>query len=122
MDKTTASPEDNSQAARPADAAAQPARVPGIEYVELDTPIRRGSQEIAEVGLRKPKAGELRGLSLQALAELDVATLQKLLPRITVPSITQVEADGLDLPDLAAFATKVGTFLLRRAERESLGL
>lgn len=32
--------------------------------VDLDTPIARGDQVIATITLRRPKAGELRGISL----------------------------------------------------------
>lgn len=103
---------------------AQPAvapDVPGMVYVDLEEPVRRGSQEINKVGLRKPSAGELRGISLNALMELEVRALQVLLPRITSPSLTRHEVDGLSLPDLAEIGTEVGLFLLKKADRESLG-
>ena len=35
-----------------------------LKTVKLETPIKRGETEITVVKLRKPKAGELRGLSL----------------------------------------------------------
>lgn len=118
-DNSSAEAVDTTAPAQMADSAASPQ--PGVEYVQLEEPIVRGSQSITELGLRKPKAGELRGLSLQALAEVDVETLTKLLPRISVPSITAAEARSLDLPDLVAIGTKVGLFLLKKADRESLG-
>lgn len=93
---------------------------PTLESIELDDPVIRGSQKITSVQLRKPRAGELRGVSLQALAELDVTALQRLLPRITVPSLTANEVAGLDLADITAMGVKVGTFLLKKADRESL--
>ena len=50
-----------------------------------DEPIQRGDTSITEIQLRKPKAGELRGVSLVDVANLDVMALQKVLPRITQP-------------------------------------
>lgn len=93
---------------------------PKFESIELDEPVVRGSQKITSIQLRKPRAGELRGVSLQALAELDVTALQRLLPRITIPPLTTNEVADLDLADITAMGVKVGTFLLKKADRESL--
>jgi len=90
--------------------------------VELDTPVKRGEQEIAKVQVRKPMAGELRGLSLVDLAQLDANALFKLLPRITLPTLTAPEVQGLDPADLLALGAEVSGFLLQKAARpESLG-
>jgi len=99
-----------------------PVPAPATEPVsiELDTPIKRGEQEIRAVQLRKPKAGELRGIALNDLAQMDVSALQRLLPRITIPPLTQAEVDNLDLPDLVALGVKVGSFLLKKADLASL--
>lgn len=94
--------------------------LPGLESVTLDEPILRGDQTITTVQLRKPKAGELRGVSLSDLANLDVAALQRVLPRITIPSLTQQEVDTLDLSDLTALGAKVASFLLKKEDRASL--
>ncbi|HCT3691070.1 TPA: phage tail assembly protein, partial [Enterobacter hormaechei] len=40
--------------------------------VQLDTPIKRGKTEIAEIVLRKPQSGALRGTRLQAIMDMDV--------------------------------------------------
>ena len=37
-----------------------------FETITLSDPIKRGEQVIAQVTLRKPRAGEMRGLTLQA--------------------------------------------------------
>lgn len=93
------------------------ANLPGLESVELDTPIIRGEQTIATIELRKPKAGELRGISLADLATLDVNALRLVLPRITVPSLTQAEVDTMEICDITAMGAKVATFLLKKADR-----
>lgn len=85
--------------------------------VILDTPIHRGTQTVTEVSVRRPKAGELRGLALAALLQLDVAQLQMLLPRITTPMLTRAEIDQLDPSDLMQLGAEVTGFLLTKADR-----
>lgn len=104
----------------PATPPATMPNAPSVETIELDEPVMRGEQEIRTIQLRKPRAGELRGISLQALAEMDVSALQRLLPRITLPSLTANEVAALDLADITAMGVKVSTFLLKKADRESL--
>lgn len=90
--------------------------------VELDTPIIRGEQTIAALQIRKPKSGELRGLSLVEIGQLQVTALTKLLPRITIPVLTEHEVAGLDPADLLAVGAMVGRFLLQKSERtDALG-
>ena len=79
--------------------------------VILDTPIRRGTTQIGSITLRKPNAGELRGVSLADVARSEVDALIKVLPRMTSPSLTESDVVMMDLPDLMALATKVIGFL-----------
>lgn len=85
-----------------------------IVTVNLDEPIRRGDQVIDKVQIRKPGAGECRGLSLVALGQLDVDELRKILPRITIPTLTQADVDAMDLGDLLNMGSEIGRFLLTR--------
>lgn len=78
--------------------------------ITLDTPLKRGETEITEITLRKPAAGELRGLSLSALLNLDAGAVMQLLPRIT--HLTPDEAQRLDVPDLVACGLEIAGFLL----------
>lgn len=80
--------------------------------VPLDTPITRGETQITEIQLRKPAAGELRGLSLSALLNLDAGAVVQLLPRITTPTLTPEEAQRLDIADLTACGLEIAGFLL----------
>lgn len=91
-----------------------------LKIITLDTPITRGSSTITEVNLRKPTAGELRGVSLASLMQMDVTELTKVLPRITQPTLTDAELAQLDIADLTQFATEVTGFLLPKALRGSL--
>jgi len=93
-----------------------------LKTITLDTPITRGSSTITEVSLRKPTAGELRGVSLASLMQMDVTELTKVLPRITQPTLTDAELAQLDIADLTQFATEVTGFLLPKALRGSLSV
>lgn len=79
--------------------------------VVLGKPLKRGEQEITEITMLKPTAGTLRGVSLASVANSDVDALIKVLPRMTMPSLTEQEAAALELPDLLSFAGKVVGFL-----------
>lgn len=59
--------------------------------VILDTPVQRGATSIREVVLRKPQSGALRGLRLQAVMEMDVASMMTIIPRISSPELTPQE-------------------------------
>ncbi|MRJ36262.1 phage tail assembly protein [Pseudomonas haemolytica] len=83
--------------------------------VILDTPIRRGTTYIESITLRKPNSGELRGVSLVELLQMDVGSLIKVLPRISSPSITAVEVAGMDPADLLALSSKISGFLLQKS-------
>lgn len=80
--------------------------------VVFDTPVKRGNTVLEHIDLRKPSAGELRGICLADLAQLDVASLIKLLPRIS--PLTAPEAAGLEAADLMAVGNKVIDFLLQK--------
>jgi hypothetical protein len=99
------------------DTAAAPAQPAGIA---LDTPITRGEQTITHVALRKPAAGELRGIALADLLRLDVAALITVLPRISSPTLTPQDVQQLDLADLTALGTEVLGFFMTKAERAAL--
>lgn len=88
--------------------------------VTLDTPIVRGSTTIETLTIRKPSAGELRGVKLQALMESDVNSIITLLPRITSPVLTTGEVNSMDASDLLALGNEVIIFLLPKSVRADL--
>lgn len=99
-------------------ASAAPAAGPVMAgTVTLDVPIKRGSQTVTQVQVRLPKSGELRGVSLVALLQMDVGALQTVLPRITTPMLTKADVDNLDPADLVQLGTEVSNFLLPKADR-----
>ena len=90
--------------------------------VILDTPIRRGTTTIDSITLRKPNAGELRGVSLAELLQIDVNSLVKVVPRISNPTLTAVEVTSMDPADLFALGTKVCGFLLQKSMKTDASL
>jgi hypothetical protein len=98
-------------------AAAQAAKP---NTVTLETPIKRGDQVITAVSVRKPASGELRGVQLASLLQLDVAALITVLPRVTAPTLTTQELNQLDPADLLAFGGEVVGFFTTKAERALL--
>lgn len=80
--------------------------------ITLDTPIKRGDQTITAVSLRKPNSGELRGLNLTDLLQMDVQALHRVLPRISTPMLTEADVSNMDLKDLLACGSMVAGFLL----------
>lgn len=90
--------------------------------VVLDTPIRRGTANIDSITLRKPNSGELRGISLAELLNMDVNSLVKVVPRISTPTLTAVEVTSMDPADLFALGTKVSGFLLQKSMKTDASL
>lgn len=88
--------------------------------VPLEHPIRRGETTINEVTVRKPVAGELRGLNLQDLARSDVNALIAIIPRISEPTLIQQEVEALEVEDLAAFGSAVFDFFTTSAMRAQI--
>jgi hypothetical protein len=91
-----------------------------MEALTLGEPIKRGEQLLDTIHVRKPKSGELRGLSLQDLLRADITSLLQLVPRVTVPPLTAVEADNLAPDDLAQFGGIIRDFFMTASERKML--
>lgn len=87
--------------------------------VELDKPITRGTNTHKSLTLRKPASGELRGVSLLELMQMDVQALSKVLPRISSPSLTVQDVNAMDPADLLACGVAVSGFLLQKSAKEA---
>ena len=85
--------------------------------VQLDTPIKRAGGNITHITLRKPTAGELRGVSLAELLQMKVDALQAVLPRISSPMLHKQEMAGLDPADLVNLGSVVVGFLLTKEQK-----
>ncbi|MFC3338154.1 phage tail assembly protein [Paracandidimonas soli] len=87
--------------------------------VPLDVPLKRGSQTIQSITIRKPNPGAMRGLNLVDISMMNVSALQKLLPRITDPALTEAEiARSLDPADLTSIGIEVVGFLLKKQDKQ----
>ena len=85
---------------------------PTTASVPLDTPIKRGEQEITEITLRKPDSGALRGANLADLLQMNVDALITVTPRISTPTLTEAEVRRMDPADLVQIGKEVAGFLL----------
>jgi hypothetical protein len=91
---------------------------PAGATVHLDSPIIRAGGDITAINLRKPTAGELRGLSLVELSMMNTDALQKLLPRITNPALTEAEIQKMNSSDFVQIASEVAGFLVPASRKE----
>lgn len=94
----------------------------GVSNISLDAPITRDEQVTSVVQLRRPSAGELRGIKLTDLLQMDVGTLSTLLPHISSPALTAADVAKLDPADLVSITTEVGGFFLSKAQKDSLSV
>jgi hypothetical protein len=53
---------------------------------------------------------------------MDVKSMEKLLPRITVPPLLPDEVAALDIADLFALAGIAASFFMKKADREQAGI
>lgn len=88
--------------------------------VFLQTPIARKGENITRLQLMKPRTGDLRGLMLSELLQIKADAVAALLPRIAVPTILKNDVDEMDPADLVACGIEVTTFLVPKADMESL--
>jgi hypothetical protein len=88
--------------------------------VTFENPVRRGETLIESITLRKPRAGELRGLSLQSLGQSDVNQLITLIPRISEPPLTLQEVEAMEIEDLSAIGGVVFDFFLSSDQRQQI--
>lgn len=86
--------------------------------ITLEMPLKRGDSEITVVTVRRPVSGELRGLSMLDLMRMEIDAVQKVLPRVTVPTLTAFDVAQLDPADTAQFGMAITDFFLTKAQRE----
>jgi len=92
-------------------------KTPVTATVKLGTPIARDDTEVAQLTLRKPKAGDLRGLSLQDVLQSDVTSLIRLVPRISDPALTELEVSELEADDVAEIGGTIFGFFMSPAQK-----
>lgn len=105
----------------PEPAKPEPAKKGYFQTVTFDEPIVRGEETIDKVQLRRPKAGELRGIVVQAIYQADVVQVARLVPRISSPPLLEQEVYDLESDDFAQLAGACVNFLLPKAVRRESG-
>jgi hypothetical protein len=94
-----------------------------MRKVTLQKPIeRKGSDPIAEVTVREPTVGDIRGLSQMDLGKMEVKTMERLLPRITLPPLLPDEIAAMNMADFFRLSGAAVSFFMTDAEREAAGL
>lgn len=91
--------------------------------VTLTEPVQRGDTTIASVTLREPRAGDMRGLKLTDVLQMDFATMRRLIPRISEPGLAPDELDALPGGDFVTLSgTVVGFFFSEEMQAEASSL
>ena len=88
--------------------------------VPLENPIKRGDTTITKVTLRKPKGGEMRGLTTRDLMNGDVNSVIALIPRISEPALIDQEVENLEAEDIAEFSGAISGFFMNAQERAAM--
>ena len=81
-----------------------------MKTVPLSAPLAFGKTEISEISLRTPTAGDLRGIKLQDIVDLDVNTILTVTKRLSVTEFAPATLNGLAMPDLASLAGAIADF------------
>ena len=81
-----------------------------------ETPHKAGDR----ITIRKPSAGELRGLSINPLIQGDYNSLETLAPRITTPVLQKAHVAAMDPADFTSFGGEVLDFLLPTAAKQAV--
>ena len=82
-----------------------------IKTAVLVEPIENGEgKTITEIQLRKPFAGEMRGLSFSNIMQLDVDSMVTLIPRIS--ELTERQMINLDPINMPPLFTTVASFFV----------
>jgi len=90
-----------------------------IITVPLDTPLARTDGQLEQLRFRKPVSGDLRGMSIAKLGQLDYDEQRKLLARITLDGLIEAEIDKLDVCDQLQISNALMDFLVPKRHQEA---
>ncbi len=88
----------------------------------LPDPIKIGDKKVREIVLREPMAGEMRGLKLADVLQLDVSAMITLIPRISSPPLTGAQVAGMAPRNFTAVTTQVMPFFATTEQMAQMGL
>ncbi|WP_051145188.1 phage tail assembly protein [Thiomicrorhabdus sp. Kp2] len=78
--------------------------------VKLPIAQKIGGNKVEKITLRKPMAGELRGLNMLDLVRMDVTAIGTVLPRISDPLITADDFATLESENLMELSGEIAGF------------
>lgn len=84
----------------------------GIITIPLDEPLERAGGTLDTLRFRKPVSGDLRGMSIAKLGQLDYDEQRKLLPRISLDALIAEEVDKLSVADQLEISGALTDFLV----------
>lgn len=90
------------------------------EATTLTSPVKIDGKSVSSIALRRPQAGELRGLKMMDVMQMDTDAMISLLPRITQPSMTGAQVAALDPADFVALAMRAMVFFAKPADLAAL--
>lgn len=93
-----------------------------ITLITLTEPVKIDGKDVSEIKLRKPMVGELRGLSMSSILQMDITTLSTLFERITMPPMSPDQIAKLDPADFTEMGVKALLFFAKKNQLEGLGL
>jgi len=99
-----------------------PAKDTASKTVELSQDYLIGGEAVAKITLRKAKGGELRGLKMTEIFQMDYTSMAKLISRISTPYISEEQFDGLELCDVQALSTAALGFFAHPKQKAELGI
>jgi hypothetical protein len=89
--------------------------------ITLEFPIaRKGQEPVTYLEVLKPNTGQLRGVKLIDIMQMDVSAIITILPRVTVPPLDPAEIAHLDPADLMQLGAAIVSFFGKRADREAV--
>ena len=81
-----------------------------IKDVPLAKPLPYGKGTLDKLQLRRPMAGDLRGIRLAGLSDMDVDVVTKIVARCSVQTVTEAQLAELDPYDLVKVTEKIADF------------
>ncbi|MBF0169053.1 MAG: phage tail assembly protein [Alphaproteobacteria bacterium] len=78
--------------------------------VNLSMPLGEGERKVDKLALRRPSSGELRGISIQKLIEMDITTVLVVLPRISMTPLSPQMVNQIDPADLISVGEAISGF------------
>lgn len=80
--------------------------------ITLAKPFKRGDTDIETVSLREPMGGDLRGVSLANLINMDIGAVGKVLSRVSNPMVDVATFENMTARDITNLSLGLVSFLV----------